>query len=207
MHACRPAPEAKAEEKVMAREQLRRRRGLGYILRKLQKKRVRVNGKRVRPEMQQQATSGAHCTSFANASAFNRLRHHSTAAGNPQDQLTPPSECSEIASAPMQTNLLKLAQQVVRNRKVKEVAGDEPQNRDMLHREIIEAIPGQDLRPGAFKMQLRAGEEAALPLVAPYAQISPSAQKTLRSVPSVQHGADRPHGTAYHTDWAVRPAL
>ena len=102
---------------------------------------------------------------------FHRLRHHSRAAGNPQYQLMSPSECSEVASVPMQTNLLKLAQQVVRNRKVKEVAGDEPQNRDMLHREIIEAIPGQDLRPGAFKMQLRAGKEAALPLVAPYAQV------------------------------------
>ncbi len=200
-HACRPAPEAKAEEKVMARERLRRRRGLGYILRKLQKKRVRVNGKRVRPEMQQQA----YCTTFAPASAFNRLRHHSTAAGNPQDQLTPPSECSEIASAPVQTNLLKLAQQVVRNRKVKEVAGDEPQNRDMLHREIIEAIPGQDLRPGAFKMQLRAGEEAGLPLVAPNAQVSLSAQMTLSGTVSMQHEADRPSGAAYHAGRAVWP--
>ena len=94
----------------------------------------------------------------------------------------------------MQTNLLKLAQQVVRNRKVKEVAGDEPQNRDMLHREIIEAIPGQELRPGAFKMQLRAGEEAALPLVAPYAQTLLSAQMTLSSTLSMQHEADRPPG-------------
>ena len=50
----------------MARERLRRRSGLGYILRKLQKKRVRVNGKRVRPEMQRRA----HCTSSPPASAF-----------------------------------------------------------------------------------------------------------------------------------------
>ena len=100
----------------------------------------------------------------------------------------------------MQTNLLKLAQQVVRNRKVKEVAGDEPQNRDMLHREIIEAIPGQELRPGALKMQLRAGEEAALPLVVLYAHVSVSAQATLRSVLSMQHGADRLPGAADHAD-------
>ena len=66
VHACRPAPEAKAEGKVMARERLRRRSGLGYILRKLQKKRVRVNGKRVRPEMQHQS----HCPSSSHASAF-----------------------------------------------------------------------------------------------------------------------------------------
>ena len=67
----------------------------------------------------------------------------------------------------MQTNLLKLAQQVVHKRRVKEVAGDEPQRRDLPHQELLDAIPGQELRPGAFKMQLRAREEAALPLVAP----------------------------------------
>ena len=51
------------------------------------------------------------------------------------------------------------------DRKVKEVAGDEPQIRDMSHQELIDRIPGQELRPGAFKMQLRAREEAQLPLV------------------------------------------
>ena len=64
-----------------------------------------------------------------------------------------------------QTNLLELAKQIVHDRKVKEVAGDEPQIRDMSHQELIDRIPGQDLRPGAFKMQLRAREEAQLPLV------------------------------------------
>ena len=65
----------------------------------------------------------------------------------------------------LQTNLLEVAKQIVHDRKVKEVAGDEPQIRDMSHRELIDRIPGQDLRPGAFKMQLRAREEAQLPLV------------------------------------------
>ena len=98
-----------------------------------------------------------------------------------QYQLRLLSKCSEAASAPAQTNLLKLAQQVVRNRQIKEVAGDEPQIRDMTHRELIEAMPGQELRPGAFKMQLRAGEEAALPLVALHAPINRLTSLTLQS--------------------------
>lgn len=67
----------------------------------------------------------------------------------------------------MQTNLLELAKRIVHDRKVKEVAGDEPQIRDMSHIDIKARIPGQELRPGAFKMQLRAREEAQLPLVYP----------------------------------------
>lgn len=61
--------------------------------------------------------------------------------------------------------MYELAKQQEHDKKVKEVAGDEPQIRDMSHQELIDQIPGQDLRPGAFKMQLRAREEAELPLV------------------------------------------
>ena len=61
--------------------------------------------------------------------------------------------------------MYELEKQREHERKIMEVAGDEPQIRDMSHQELIDRIPGQDLRPGAFKMQLRAREEAELPLV------------------------------------------
>jgi hypothetical protein len=45
------------------------------------------------------------------------------------------------------------------------VAGNEPQIPKQTHAEILASIPGHKLRPGAYKMQLRPEEEAALPLV------------------------------------------
>ncbi len=65
----------------------------------------------------------------------------------------------------MQTNLLELARQIVRERKVKEVAGDEPQIRDKSHAELRASIPPGERRPGAYKMQLRPEEEKELALV------------------------------------------
>lgn len=53
----------------------------------------------------------------------------------------------------------------MRERKVKEVAGDEPQIRDKSHAELKASIPPEERRPGAYKMQLRPEEEEELALV------------------------------------------
>lgn len=53
----------------------------------------------------------------------------------------------------------------MREQQIEEVAGYEPQIRDRHRWDVNESIPGEQLRPGAFKMQLRPDEEAALPLV------------------------------------------
>ncbi len=65
----------------------------------------------------------------------------------------------------MQTNLYKLGKEIVREQQIEEVGGYEPQIRDRHRWDVNESIPGEQLRPGAFKMQLRPDEEAALPLV------------------------------------------
>ena len=64
-----------------------------------------------------------------------------------------------------QTTLYKLGKDIVREQRIEEVGGHEPQIRDRPRWEVNESIPGEKLRPGAFKMQLRPHEEAALPLV------------------------------------------
>lgn len=48
---------------------------------------------------------------------------------------------------------------------MEEVGGYEPQLRDRPRWEVQESIPGEKLRPGAYKMQLRPEEEEELPLV------------------------------------------
>ncbi len=66
----------------------------------------------------------------------------------------------------LQTNLLEVAKQIVHDRKVKEVGrGRAADQGHVPPGSSSTEIPGQDLRPGAFKMQLRAREEAQLPLV------------------------------------------
>lgn len=65
----------------------------------------------------------------------------------------------------VQTSLYKLGKDIVREQQIEEVGGREPQIRDRPRWEVNESIPGEKLRPGAFKMQLRPHEEAALPLV------------------------------------------
>lgn len=69
----------------------------------------------------------------------------------------------------LQTNLYKLGKEIVREQQIEEVGGYEPQIRDRHRWDVNESIPGEQLRPGAFKMQLRPDEEAALPLVCPCA--------------------------------------
>ncbi|CAL8471588.1 g11130 [Coccomyxa elongata] len=62
------------------------------------------------------------------------------------------------------TNLYKLGKEIVREQQIEDVGGYEPQIRDRHRWDVNESIPGEQLRPGAFKMQLRPDEEAALPL-------------------------------------------
>lgn len=60
-----------------------------------------------------------------------------------------------------------MAEEILRKRKIEEVGGNEPQIRRQCRAAVTDSIPGEKLWPGAFKMQLRAAEEEALPLVRP----------------------------------------
>ena len=78
----------------------------------------------------------------------------------------------------LQTNLYKLAKEIAREQQIEEVGGYEPQIRDRHRWDVNESIPGEQLRPGALKMQLRPDEEAALPLVC--SPVLPPSHVTLR---------------------------
>ncbi len=66
---------------------------------------------------------------------------------------------------PAQTNLFKLAKDVIQARRLEEAGAGEPQIRQEPRWLADERIPGSQLRPWATKMQLRPDEEAALELV------------------------------------------
>ena len=65
----------------------------------------------------------------------------------------------------VQTNLFKLAKNILHERALQAVGAGEPQIRQLPRAEVDAMIPGEKLRPWAHKMQLRPWEEAALPLV------------------------------------------
>lgn len=65
----------------------------------------------------------------------------------------------------VQTNLYKLAKEIVEERKLQEAGAGEPQIRQEPRWLADARIPGPQLRPWAHKMQLRPAEEAALELV------------------------------------------
>ena len=81
-----------------------------------------------------------------------------------------------------QTNLYKLAKNILHERALEEVGAGEPQIRQ-LPRSVVDAmIPGEKLRPWGRKMQLRPWEEAALPLVgSPCAVLCCMLHATVRS--------------------------
>ncbi len=72
----------------------------------------------------------------------------------------------------------------MREQQIEEVGVREPQIRDRPRGEVNDSIPGEKLRPGAYKMQLRPEEQAALPLVGCAAQLCPLLDKMPVAAPN-----------------------